>query len=92
MIVVSPHFAGALVTRRTDLVAGDGSPLVEYIYTHDRAASIAAARAYLDQMKPETITYRDTASVLVDNKDTEQARRASLDRDLAERLSPPRVR
>ena len=45
VIVVTPHYAGALLTR----AHGDE---VDYIYTHDRDAVTSAGRAILDHMQP----------------------------------------
>ena len=56
MIVVGPHHQGALITRVTGLAAADGAPLVDYIYTHDRPAIIAAGRAFLDRLTPVPAT------------------------------------
>lgn len=53
MIVITPHYTGALVARQTEDGPTEGTPLVEFIYTHDRNAIIAAARGYLDNMRPQ---------------------------------------
>jgi EAL domain-containing protein (putative c-di-GMP-specific phosphodiesterase class I) len=86
MIVVTPHYAGALLVRQTEHFAEDGTPLVDYIYTHDRPAIVLAARAYLDHMKPGTNRYSGTTSQ--DNVNTEQTRRARLSSYLLDRLHP----
>ncbi len=81
MIVVTPHYAGALVLRTTNQQTHDGRPLVDYIYTHDRPAVITAARAYLDPMRPGTITYPSTSGAINDNKQTEQTAAAEIPAD-----------
>jgi len=58
LIVVTPHYAGALVLRGlTDFArAGlrtDSERPFDYIYTHDRSAVITAARAFLEHMSSE---------------------------------------
>jgi EAL domain len=86
MIVVTPQYAGALVIHTTGQQAEDGTALVDYVYTHDRPSIIAAARAYLDQMSPGTITYPTTSDAVTDNNRTEQTRRGRIINYFADRL------
>jgi EAL domain-containing protein (putative c-di-GMP-specific phosphodiesterase class I) len=87
IIVITPHYAGALVIRKTTQTASDGTPLSDYIYTHDRAAIIDAARAFLYNMKPGTGHYPSTPAADADNHRTEENRRSRLITYLARRLS-----
>jgi EAL domain-containing protein (putative c-di-GMP-specific phosphodiesterase class I) len=86
MIIITPQYSGALVTRKSDQLAADGTPLLEYIYTHDRSAIVESGRAYLDQMRPGTITYPRTSDAVTDNQCTEQTRRGRLTNYLNELL------
>ena len=54
IVVISPYYAGALVTRNTDDPRDLEHRLVDYIYTHNRSAVVAAGRALLDHMKLES--------------------------------------
>jgi EAL domain-containing protein (putative c-di-GMP-specific phosphodiesterase class I) len=86
MIVVTPHWAGAIVTRDTANVTADGTPLVDYVYTHDRPAVIRAARAYFGQLKPGSENYPTLSAAVTDNGRTEQSRRRRLAGYLAQRV------
>jgi EAL domain-containing protein (putative c-di-GMP-specific phosphodiesterase class I) len=52
VIVLAPHFAAALLLRNVGPRTGEPSQ-VDYIFTHDRAAVISAARAFVHQMNSE---------------------------------------
>jgi EAL domain-containing protein (putative c-di-GMP-specific phosphodiesterase class I) len=54
IVVISPYYAGALVTQNTDDPRDLEHRLVDYIYTHNRSAVVAAGRALLDHMKLES--------------------------------------
>ncbi len=52
VILVSPHFAAAFVGRDVGDTGPDSRRRFDYYYTFDRDAIIAAARAYLGELRP----------------------------------------
>ncbi|MCW2524932.1 MAG: Phytochrome-like protein cph2 [Frankiales bacterium] len=53
VIVIGPHHAAAFVAKDCGDAGDDALRRFDYYYTHDRDAVIAAARAYLQELKPE---------------------------------------
>jgi hypothetical protein len=49
VIVLSPHFAAALLLRNVESPA-EGPSQLDYIFTHDRVTVVAAARAFIHHM------------------------------------------
>ncbi|HEY5246882.1 MAG TPA: EAL domain-containing protein [Dermatophilaceae bacterium] len=64
IVVISPYYAGALVTQKTDDPRDLEHRLVDYIYTHNRSAVVAAGRALLDHMELES---RPTTALPITN-------------------------
>jgi EAL domain-containing protein (putative c-di-GMP-specific phosphodiesterase class I)/DICT domain-containing protein len=51
VIVINPHYAAAFVARDCGDAGPDGARRFDFVYTHDRDHVIAAARAYLQELK-----------------------------------------
>ncbi len=54
VIVMNPHYAGALVARQCPGAADDTSRSFDYVYTQDREAVVKAARAFLSCLALQT--------------------------------------
>jgi DICT domain-containing protein len=52
VIVINPYYAAAFVAQDCGDSGPDHERRFDYIYTHDRDAVIAAARCYLQELKP----------------------------------------
>jgi EAL domain-containing protein (putative c-di-GMP-specific phosphodiesterase class I) len=52
VIVINPYYAAAFVAKDCGDSGADHERRFDYIYTHDRDAVIAAARCYLQELKP----------------------------------------
>jgi DICT domain-containing protein len=52
VIVLGPHFAGALIAREHDRGGPDDLRRFDFLITHDRDAVIAAARPLLNRLLP----------------------------------------
>ncbi len=54
VVVIGPHFAGALVSRALDADGPEAHRRFEYVLTHDRELAVEVACSLMARMRPET--------------------------------------
>lgn len=58
VIVLNPHYAAAFVARDCGDTGPDGQRRLDFIYTHDRATVISAARSFIAAVTTSTVVTR----------------------------------